>query len=285
MIKVSDLTYRYPNAKENVIENLSFHIPKGEIVGFLGPSGSGKSTTQKLLIKLLDGYEGSIEIMGKPLESFRNDYYERIGVSFELPNHYSKLTAMENLRYFQAFYQNQTRSIEELLAIVGLLEDKDKRVEEFSKGMKMRLNFVRALLNDGDILFFDEPTTGLDPVNAMNIKNLILEEKKKGKTIFVTTHDMLVADYVCDKVCIISSGKILEMDSPDALKHKYGSQTLELAYEFEGEIKTESFSLVTYGSDPTFLNIIQQYKTKSIHSKETTLEDVFIKVAGRGLTV
>ncbi|HEV2668736.1 MAG TPA: ABC transporter ATP-binding protein, partial [Blastocatellia bacterium] len=197
MITVENLSFNYPKTVEPALRGLSFGISRGEIFGFLGPSGAGKSTTQKILIGLLKDYQGQVSVLGKDLKDWRADYYERIGVSFEAPNHYLKLTALENLRYFAALYGDATQEPRGLIERVGLGADGDKPVSQFSKGMKNRLNVARALLHDPELLFLDEPTTGLDPVNARLIKELIEEQRSAGKTVFLTTHNMTVADELC----------------------------------------------------------------------------------------
>ena len=283
MITIKDLRYKYQNTNQEAVKGISFAIARGEIFGFLGPSGAGKSTTQNILIKLLDGYEGEIQLYGKDLKEFGSELYEKIGVSFELPNHFLKLSAVDNLAFFQSLYTDPTRDIDQLLDLVGLLEHKKVRVENFSKGMKMRLNFVRSLLNDGDILFLDEPTVGLDPVNAKNIKNIILEQKARGKTIFITTHNMQVADDLCDRVAFIVDGQIVEIDQPDELKLKHGQHVVQVEYYLNEQIETKSFSLDGIGDNQDFLQILKSYQIRTLHSQETTLEDVFIKVTGRRL--
>jgi ABC-type Na+ transport system ATPase subunit NatA len=172
-----------------VVKDLNLVIQPGQIFGLLGPSGAGKSTTQKVLIKLLPGYQGEVLYLGKPLSSWKQNFYEDIGVGFEMPVHFNKLTAMENLKYFSSLYKKHI-NIEAMMVRVGLGEAMHQPVGQYSKGMKMRLNFVKALLNDPQVLFLDEPTNGLDPSNARIIKDIILEEKKKGKTILITTHLM-----------------------------------------------------------------------------------------------
>lgn len=283
MITIKDLRYKYQNSNQEAVKGISFTIARGEIFGFLGPSGAGKSTTQNILIKLLDGYEGEIQLYGKDLKQFGSELYEKIGVSFELPNHFLKLSAVDNLAFFQSLYSGSTRDIDQLLDLVGLLEHKKVRVENFSKGMKMRLNFARSLLNNGDILFLDEPTVGLDPVNAKNIKNIILEQKARGKTIFITTHNMQVADDLCDRVAFIVDGQIVEIDQPEELKLKHGQHVVQVEYYFNEQIETKSFSLDGIGDNHDFLQILKAHKIRTLHSQETTLEDVFIKVTGRRL--
>lgn len=200
MISVYDLSYTYVGTTEPAVEDLRFEVKPGEIFGLLGPSGAGKSTTQKILIGLLRDYRRRVSVLGNDLGNWGSDLYERIGVSFEVPNHYLKLTGRENLTYFGSLYQGPTRDPLELLALVGLDEDADILVSQYSKGMKNRLNVARSLLHDPDLLFLDEPTTGLDPVNARRVKDLIRSQKKEGTTVFLTTHDMAVADELCDRV-------------------------------------------------------------------------------------
>ena len=150
MFKVEDLKYRYPKGESDVINGISFEIKEGEIFGFLGPSGAGKSTTQKILIKILGDYRGEITYSGKNITEFNDEFYESIGVSFEMPIHFSKMTAMENINFFLKLYKNNA-DVEELMKRVGLWEDRDKMVGEYSKGMKIRLNIVRAMLNNPDM--------------------------------------------------------------------------------------------------------------------------------------
>lgn len=281
MIKVENLNYTYKSGT-HAVKGISFNIEKGEIFGFLGPSGAGKSTTQKVLIKLLDGYSGNVKVFGKSLDTYDSSYYEKVGVSFELPNNFLKLTAKENLEFFQSLYENKSEDIEVLLDKVGLGDSKDIQVENFSKGMKMRLNFARSLLNDADLLFFDEPTSGLDPVNAKKIKDIILELKKRGKTIFITTHDMYVADALCDRVGFIVDGEIVELNSPKNLKLKHGDENVNVEYYKKDEIVSETFPLKDLGKNEKF-NAAINNKIRMIHSTEMTLEEVFIKVTGRSL--
>ncbi|MCB0595309.1 MAG: ABC transporter ATP-binding protein, partial [Phaeodactylibacter sp.] len=282
MISVSNLSFTYPKTKNPAVEGVSFEVPKGEIFGFLGPSGAGKSTTQKILIRLLQGYHGDIRLMGKPLEQWDKSFYNHVGVGFELPNHFGKLTALENLRFFGAFYDRPLRDPMELLSRVGLEEDAHKRVSEFSKGMKMRLNFVRAIMHSPELLFFDEPTSGLDPVNARRIKDLILEQRQEGKTVFLTTHVMHDADELCHRIAFIVDGKIALIDSPKALKLKYGRRLVKVEY-LNGTVREEEFPIDGIGSNDSFLRILREEEVQTIHTEEATLDDIFIEVTGTRL--
>ncbi len=278
MFKVTDLRFRYPKNKEDTIKGISFEFGQGQIFGFLGPSGAGKSTTQKVLIRILKGYQGEITYQGRDLKSYGQEFFNEIGVGFEMPVHFSKLTAMENIGFYQKLYQ-QHADVESLLKRVGLWEDRSKQVSQFSKGMKMRLNFVRAMLNNPKILFLDEPTNGLDPANARIIKDMILEFRQAGGTVFLTTHLMHDADELCDSVAFIAEGEIREIDSPKNLKIRFGQRQVTVEYR-EGEIRREEFPLDQLGSNERFLEIIQQKELVTIHSGETTLDDIFIKVTG-----
>lgn len=282
MINVKNLSYTYPNTNAVVLKNLNFQIGKGEIFGFLGPSGAGKSTTQKILYKILSGYSGEISIQNKPLTDWGNEYFERIGVGFELPNHYLKLTARENLELFGSFYPPQSlQNIEELGEIFGLADSLNKRVEVFSKGMKMRLNFIRAILHNPDILFFDEPTSGLDPINAQNIKRHIQKLKNQGKTIFVTTHDMTTADELCDRVSFIADGEIRVTEKPSVLKNLHGKHAVKV--ELQNGSSAE-FPVEALGNNPNFLEFIAKGEILRINTQEATLEEVFIKLTGTKLS-
>lgn len=284
MITVENLHFTYPGGKSEAVKGISFEISKGEILGFLGPSGAGKSTTQKILIGLLKGYEGRVSVMGREIHDWGQDYYERVGVGFELPNHYLKLTGLENLRYFASLYTGQTADPIKLLAQLGLEDAADMRVAQYSKGMKARLNFARSLLNKPEILFLDEPTTGLDPVNVRIVKDMILKQREEGTTVFVTTHNMTVADELSDRVAFIVNGKIDILDTPEALKKRYGQRLVRVEY-LNGAATPEvrQFALDGLGDNSEFLSILKQHHIETLHSAETTLENIFIQVTGQEL--
>jgi len=278
LFKVEGLEYSYPKSKTRAIDGLDFHVSPGEIYGLLGPSGAGKSTTQKIIIKLLKDYKGSITYKGRPLDSFGSEFYEDIGVCFEMPISFSKLTAMENLDFFRRLYK-KTADVEPLMRRVGLWEDRDKKAGEYSKGMKIRLNFVRAMLNDPTVLFLDEPTNGLDPVNARIIKDMILEFKAKGGTVFLTSHIMSDVDQLCDRVGFIINGRIREEDTPRNLKLKYGKKSVKVEYREDGLLRTSEFSMSGIREEG-FAKLLREKDIETIHSGETTLEEIFIKVTG-----
>jgi fluoroquinolone transport system ATP-binding protein len=283
MINVQNLTFAYRGAHDDVIKRISFHIEAGEIFGFLGPSGAGKSTTQKILIGLLQEYQGEIQVMGRSLNGWRSDYYERIGVSFEVPTHYLKLTALENLTYFRALYAGATESPQTLLDWVGLGGDGQMRVAHYSKGMRNRLSVARSLLNRPELLFLDEPTAGLDPVNARRIKEVVRQKREEGATVFLTTHDMALADDLCDRVAFIVDGQIRLVDTPRSLKLRYGQRLVRVEYGGNGRMQSQTFALDGLGDNPDFLKLLRGEEIETIHTQETTLENIFIEVTGREL--
>lgn len=281
MIEIKQLTYTYPKQAKTALKGFNFEVKEGEIFGLLGPSGAGKSTTQKILIGLLKGYRGSVKVNGKELSSYGREYAEMIGVAFEMPNFYIKMTAYENLTFFRSLYRLEGEDIEKLLERVGLNEAMHQRVGDFSKGMKMRLNFCRAFLHRPFIVFLDEPTSGLDPVNVTKIKTFLREQKEQGKTIIITTHDMAFAENLCDRVAFMVDGDIALIDSPQALKVKMGEPVLQVTYSDNGEMKTTEFVQAGLGKNKAFLRLLQEKEIVTMHTKEATLEDIFVRVTGR----
>lgn len=283
MITVEQLNFTYAGRTNPALKNINFNIADGEIFGFLGPSGAGKSTTQKILIGLLKEYEGRISVFGRDLKTWRSNYYEQVGVSFELPNHYLKLTALENLNYFRSLYSGTTDDSMKLLESVGLADDANQRVGQFSKGMMNRLNVARSLLNKPKLLFLDEPTSGLDPVNAQRIKLLIQQKKAEGTTIFLTTHNMASADELCDRVAFIIDGEIKLIDTPRALKLRYGKRYVRVEYGVNGHTESSDYALDGLAANADFLSVLRDEHIQTIHTQETTLENIFIEVTGRTL--
>ncbi len=284
VIYVKDLKYTYPGAHEPALQGLDFAIEEGEIFGFLGPNGAGKTTTQKVLINIFKDYKGNVSIKGKDLPDWGPALYERIGVCFELPALYTKLTGMENLRFFSSFYEEGTEDLDDLLAMVGLADAADRRVGEYSKGMKMKLEFARAFINKPEILFLDEPTTGLDPISARSIKDIILEKKKEGRTIFLTTHNMNVADELCDRVALIADGQLKLIGNPRELKLAKASHVVRVEYLEGKEEKEAEFPLKGLGTNKDFLTLLSDKTVQRIYTVEPTLEEIFIDTTGRKLT-
>lgn len=281
MIEVESLTYTYPGADAPAVSGVSFGVSPGEVFGLLGPSGAGKSTTQRVLTRLNRRFLGTVQVLSKRLEDWDHSLYEHIGVGFELPNHYLRLTARENLDFFASLFRGPTRAPDELLERVGLSDAAGERVADYSKGMKMRLNFVRALLNDPGVLFLDEPTAGLDPVNASVLKDLIRAERLRGKTILLTTHNMSDVEELCDRVGFLVAGEMRVVDTPQDLRARYGRKTVRVEYSVEdGAAGTEEFPFDGLGRNGAFLQLLEERPIRSIHSQEANLNRVFAEVTG-----
>lgn len=282
MIEVKDLTFSYGRDKQ-VLHSLNFTVGNGEIFGFLGPNGSGKSTTQKILTGILKGYGGILSLFGQDIkDAHTQEFFLKIGVLFEFPYLYSNLSALDNLHYFASFYpKEQVRNAEEVLDELEFKRDFLKKpVSSYSKGMRQRVSMARALISNPKLLFLDEPTSGLDPAGAVLFRNIIEKERKKGTTIFLTTHNMLDADFLCNRVAFIANGEIKVIDTPKKLKEKNSNHQVEIDYLYQGkrDITIIQISELKAGIPFPYDEII------SIHSKEPTLEDMFIQYTGRGLT-
>lgn len=284
VIDVRALTYTYSKSSEAAVRGMDFTVGRGEIFGFLGPNGAGKSTTQKVLIGLLRGHRGQALVWGRAPLAWGPDYYQRIGVSFELANHYLKLTGAENLRFFASLYAGTTLDPRDLLGAVGLADAADTRVGKYSKGMQMRLTFARSLINDPELLFLDEPTSGLDPVNARTVKDMILDLKARGRTVFLTTHDMATADELCDRVAFVVEGRIVAIDKPAELKIARSQRLVKVEYRTpNGGLAGAEFPIDGLADNAEFHTLLRNHPVETIHSTEASLDDVFVDVTGRSL--
>lgn len=286
VIEVENLTFRYPRSAAPAVKGIGFAVPEGEVFGFLGPSGAGKSTTQKILTGLLTGHGGRVAVWGRDPKDWGAGYYQRVGVSFELPNHYQKLTARENLQFFASLYDRPTADPMRLLDAVDLTSAADTRVGKFSKGMQMRLVFARALLHRPELLFLDEPTSGMDPVNARRVRDIIRELRTGGTTVFLTTHDMATAEALCDRVAFVVDGRIAALDTPAEHKLRRSRRTVRVTYRtgLEAPLRECEFPLDGLADDEDFRTLARTHHIEAVHSQEASLDDVFIDVTGRTLT-
>ena len=283
MIDVRNLTFTYPKSSVPAVRDANFEVGRGKIFGFLGPSGAGKSTVQNIMIGLLPIQKGTVLYSGRRISELGKQFFNRIGVSFEHPNLYEKLTGLENLKYYAGLFSVPTIEPGRLLKMVGLDEAANRRAGQYSKGMKQRLVFARAIMNQPEILFLDEPTAGLDPATARRIMNIIVSEKERGATIFLTTHNMMVADELCDTIAFIDEGAIVTQDSPRNLKLQYGQKALKVEYQNNGELES-ALLFPEKADDRARLNeLIEAQKIETMHSQEATLEEIFIRLTGRGL--
>jgi len=280
-LKAENLLYSYGDIL--AVDHISFHIGQGEILGFLGPNGAGKTTTLKMLVGLLVPQEGTVAILGKDIVKDKGEIQAQIGACFEEKSLYEDMSAAANLRFFASLFGIKDLDTAGLLRRVGLPDDRKDRVANYSKGMKQRLMVARALVNQPKVLFLDEPTDGLDPVSSEAIRSVIMEEKADGATVFLTTHDMMEADKLSDRVVFLSDGNIAACDSPDNLKHQYGKRILKMRYHKDGELIEEELPLEDRQAGRRIQEILADYDVLDMHTEEATLEDIFIQLTGKKL--
>ncbi len=282
-IVAEELTYWYGDLV--AVDHINFTVAEGEILGFLGPNGAGKTTAVKLLTGQLKPKAGRAVLLGMDVASNAEKVQGEIGVCFEDTNLYEQMSALENLRLFARLFGIRSLDAYALLKRVGLAGREKDRVENYSKGLKQRLMVARALVSRPQILFLDEPTSGLDPTSAEAIRSVILEERERGATIFLTTHDMMEADKLSDRVAFMNEGKIVALDTPHNLKQQYGKRALKAEVSNEsGELEMREIALDTAQTPEAIHELFAQEKVVTIHSEEASLEDIFIRLTGRRIT-
>lgn len=260
---------------DNVALNgISFKVYEGSIFGFLGPSGSGKTTMINILTGQLSPNEGRGMLLDKYSLNLAASDLEEIGIVSDKSGFYEKLSLEKNLQLYGKLYGVPNHKIDELLKSVGLYDSKLTLAEKLSTGMKQRMLLARALINTPKILFLDEPTSGLDPTTSQSIHKLLLDLKKKGTAIFLTTHDMNEATLLCDELVLLNKGHLVERGEPKNIIQKYNqNKKVQLTY-FDFEQEEILFSQ---------LNHADLSQVIAIHSCEPTLEDIFIKLTGEKL--
>ena len=224
ILKIENLKKEYN--KKIILNNINLNVKEGRIYGFLGPNGAGKSTTIRIILGLIKEYNGDIKIFNCNLSKNRIEILERIGALVESPAYYEHLSAYDNLKVWAIMKNVALSRIDEVLNIVNLYNNKDKKVKNFSLGMKQRLGIAQALINNPDFLILDEPTNGLDPMGIREIRNLIVSlSKKHNKTILISSHLLSEVELMVDDVGIINNGNLLYEGALDKLKEKYNSLT------------------------------------------------------------
>jgi ABC-2 type transport system ATP-binding protein len=281
-IQAEGLTYHYGSLV--AVDGIDFSVAHGEILGFLGPNGAGKSTVVKLLSGQIKPKAGRAVVLGLDVARQPKQVQARSGICFEITNLYEEMSAVANLNLFARLFGIQRFDPEALLERVGLGGRGRDLVSGYSKGMKQRLMVARALLNRPEILFLDEPTDGLDPVSSEAIRRIILEERERGATVFLTTHDMQEADKLSDRVAFINQGKIAAIDTPHALKQQYGRRSLKAQVAGQdGRLEQREIALDGVGTAEAVSQLFAREQVVTLHSEEASLEDIFIQVTGRGL--
>ncbi len=281
VIDVRSISYAY--GKKKAVDGISFSIAKGEVFGFLGPNGAGKSTTIKMLTGQLIPQSGEISILGHPVRGHSKEVHQLMGVCFEEKNLYPQMSGEENLSFFAGLFGIKRPDIMGLLRQVDLHDRAKDRVSNYSKGMRQRLMIARALINNPEVLFLDEPTDGLDPVSAQTIRNLIKRKAAEGTAVLLTTHGMVEADQLSDRVAFINEGRLYAVDTPENLKLKHGTRTATVRLRRNGTIEEEVVPLDATSSGEALKLAVGSGEVLTIHTQEASLEDIFIKMTGRTL--
>jgi ABC-2 type transport system ATP-binding protein len=219
-IEVNNLTRNFNGLC--AVDHISFDVEPGEIFGFLGPNGAGKTTTIKMLTGQLRPTSGEAQVVGCDVVEERQELKPQIGVVFEYQNVYERLSARDNLGFYARLYGVEKKRVNDVLAQVGLIGREREKIKNYSNGMKQRLLIARALLHEPKVLFLDEPTRGLDPGVARDIRGIVAELSQEGVTVFLTTHYMEEADRLSSRVAIIDLGRIVALDRPEKLKREHG---------------------------------------------------------------
>ncbi|AHB13459.1 ABC transporter ATP-binding protein [Dehalococcoides mccartyi] len=300
VIQVQDLVKVYGPIR--AVDGISFEVKKGEVFGMLGPNGAGKTTTTEIIEGLRDADSGSVTVMGMDVRKQREQIKQLIGIQLQAPALLPLLNVEEILKLFTSFYRNSL-PVDKLLEMVALTESRKVLSKNLSGGQQQRLSVAMAMVNNPEITFLDEPTTGLDPQARRGLWSVIEELRVQGKTVFLTTHYMDEAERLCDRIAVVDHGKIIALDTPKKL---ISGNFKESAIEFEmepvpsGELlgsfpcvtsaSVEGFEVILYSADvPKTMGAILDYADKNkgntelrnLHVRQATLEDVFLKLTGR----
>ena len=272
MITVEKITKRFGN--KTALNQIQFNVEKGEIFGFLGPSGAGKTTLINILTGQLKADEGTTQLLGKDTKDLTPEDLAHIGLVGDSSGYYEKLSLEKNLIVYAKIYGLPNSRVDEVLEQVGLLESKKTIAEKLSTGMRQRMFLARALLNRPELLFLDEPTSGLDPMTSKKIHRLLEELKSAGTTIFLTTHDMVEATELCDRISLLNQGDLVEIGTPRDIIQKYNKEKRVKVTFIDHSEQVMAFE---------DLKDQDMRQVELIHSMEPTLEDIFIQLTGEKL--
>lgn len=277
-IKINNISKSFGSKK--VLDGINLDVEEGEVFGLLGPSGAGKTTLIKILTGQLKGEHGTTAINGINSQQLKSTDYSSFGIMMDNFGVYERLSCFDNLKVFARIYRLDEENIRAALSAVGLGSAGKTAAGNLSKGMKNRLRLARVFMINPSVLFLDEPTSGLDPATSEDIQQLILTEKKKGKTIFLTTHNMAEAEKLCDHVALLHKGKIVEYGSPQEVCRRYNHQKKLLIHLTDGtdkEIPTD-----THAAGMVY-ELMKNNMVETIHSSEPNLETVFLELTGEEL--
>lgn len=268
--------------EKKVLDGIGFSVRRGQIFGLLGPSGAGKTTLIKILTGQLDRDLGTVRINGVDADKLTGGDSKKFGIMMDNFGIYERLNCYENLKIFAEIYGVKNDGILNALKKVGLENAKKTSASKLSKGMRSRLRLARVFMTDPDILFLDEPTSGLDPATADDIHKIMLAEKEKGKTIFLTTHTMSEAEKLCDNIVMINEGKIAEQGCPQEICRRYNHQRMLKIHLSDG---TDIQIPHNENASEKVAELLKNGRAEAIHTTEPNLETVFMELTGKELAV
>jgi ABC-2 type transport system ATP-binding protein len=282
-VRVEDLTKTYGDVQ--AVRGIGFEARPGEVFGLLGHNGAGKTTTIRMLTGRTPPTSGTATVGGHDIVEEREAARGLLNLVFEDQNLYERLTGRDNLKLFADLYGAPADRTDELLERVGIANAKDRKVKTYSTGMKQRLLLARGLVNDPKVLFLDEPTRGLDPMSARNLRTIVRELSAAGTTIVLTTHDMVEADELCHRVAFLSEGRIVALDTPRELKlHVGGDAAVSRSARVLLDDRTEHVVVLDDPEQDERLSAwLRDGRVLTVHSDEPSLADVFVALAGRSL--
>lgn len=279
-IQIEHITHQFE--EKTVLNDITFHVNQGEIFGLLGPSGAGKTTLINILVGQLRATSGHSFILGTLSKDMTDKQYKQIGIMMDNFGLYERMSCYDNLKFYQMIDNKEDKNIKNVLENVGLLEAKKTLVMNLSKGMKNRLAFARAILRSPALLFLDEPTSGLDPMTMESIHQMILMEKQRGTTIFLTTHNMYEAEKLCDTIALLNHGEVIEYGAPLEICRRYNHQK-----KIQIHLKNGQDIALLHNKEcaEQIKSYFLKEEIETIHSTEPNLETIFMELTGRKLEV
>lgn len=261
------------------LKEVNLEVKEGEIFALLGPSGAGKTTTINLFTAQMAANGGSVKVLDKEVMENRDALFYEMGILTDTSGVYEQLSVYDNLMLFARFFNKKKSDVIQVLKAVSLEACMKKPVGKLSKGMRQRVMIARAVLHKPRILFLDEPTAALDPGTTLEIHKLIRELNASGTTIFLTTHDMFEADKLSDKVAFMNEGRIIDMDSPKALKSKYADETMTIVLKDGSKHVLKKEPMV----GAKISKWLEEDKIETMHTNEPNLEQIFLSLTGKEL--
>ena len=279
MLQIRDLHVQF--GRFEAVRGISLEVQRGEIFGFLGPNGAGKTTTIRVLTGQIPPRAGSIRLAGHDLLRSFEKIKPLLGYVPDFDNHFEDFTADENMRLYAGLYGAEPGRVAEALQRVELIDERRVKVKNYSKGMKKKLTLAREMLHRPEIMLLDEPTANLDVHSKHSVRELLREIADSGRTIFLTTHDMEEAEEICDRMCVIDQGRVVEINTPHMFKSAHAENLVYAAYEEDGRERRVTLRMNDENDRRRLAELIQQGSLRAVHSKEFNFRQVFLKLTGR----